>query len=199
MRTFGKISKEFPAFSKLPPLSRLESCLVVGCFFPRKGMAVGCQFIFSYAQVMNVTTNGAEACVKLVQEVLWRLRRRSKRQGAEAALPCGPEPGEASCRLFPAVPPAFCLIHSKVHHLSAFLSHFSCPHLIRLYCEPPEPQRDRIKSPGALPWLVPACFPVRGRVAPAAGRGGERQQASLCPVHISPGLPVRRCSALHPG
>lgn len=32
-----------------------------------------------------------------------------------------------------------------------------------------------ISSSRALPWLVPAGFLVRGQVAPAAGRGGDRQ------------------------
>lgn len=103
--------------------------------------------------------NGAEAWLKLVQEMQWKQRRCNKQQGAEAALPRGLEPGQAAYRLFPSVPLAHCLTHSKeVHHLSAFLSLSSHVPIsfIQLYCEPPEPHRNRIKSLRALSWLMPA-------------------------------------------
>lgn len=49
-------------------------------------MAVICLFVFACTRMMNVTTNGAESWVKVAQEMQWRCK---KRQGAEAAFPCG--------------------------------------------------------------------------------------------------------------
>lgn len=68
MRTFSKAPKEFPSVSAYPPLSRLESCGKL-FFYPKQAMAVVCQFAFSYVEMTNVMTYGAEAWVKLVQEM----------------------------------------------------------------------------------------------------------------------------------
>lgn len=81
-------------------------------------MAVTCLFVFAYTRMMNVTTYRAESWMNAVQEMQWRCKEW---QGTEAGSPCGLELGQATCRLFPAVPLACCLIHSKVCHLSAFL------------------------------------------------------------------------------
>lgn len=37
-------------------------------------MAVTCLFVFAYTRVMNVTINGAESRVKVVQEMQWRYK-----------------------------------------------------------------------------------------------------------------------------
>lgn len=56
-----------------------------------------------------------------------------------------------------------------------------------------------ISNPQALACLMPTGCLVRGQVAPAAGRGGERQRAPLCLVNTNPGFIGTRCSALNPG
>lgn len=107
-------------------------------------MAVSCQSVFSYAQMTKVMMNGAEVWVKVVKETQWRWSRCSKCQGAGVALPCGLEPGYAACRLF-----SICVtgpLHHPQQSRSPLCFPVSCPHLIQLYCEPPEPHRDHIKS-----------------------------------------------------
>lgn len=64
MRTFDKIPDEFPAVSKLPPLSHLKNW----GFFHGSHLL----FVFAYTKTMNVTTNGAESWAKVVQEMQWR-------------------------------------------------------------------------------------------------------------------------------
>lgn len=146
-------------------------------------MAVTCLFVSVYTRMMNVTTNGAESWVKVVQEMKWRCK---KWQGAEAAFPCRLDLGWATCRLFPAVPLAHCLIHSKICHLSAFPMSPSYPAVLQATWATQGPHQVL----GALPRLVSVGSLVRGQVVPAAGRGGERQRASLSDAH-QPRIPSR--------
>lgn len=132
MRIFFRILDEFSTVSKLPPLSFIWK---TGVF----SMAITCLFVSAYTKMMNVTTNGAESWVKVAQEMQWRCK---KWQGPKAAFHCGLEPSLATCRLFPALSLAHCLIHNKVCHLS-YLS--SCPHLTQLCCKSPESHTDHIK------------------------------------------------------